>query len=345
MRSSQKVLSFESQNCYRIFKTLSRKDICIMGKVAFLYPGQGSQKVGMGSALLKTNPDLFEKYLAPSDTIANLPITQYCLEGPIETLSQTNVAQPALFTYSLALTDYARRIGFSPDLVAGHSLGEYTATVAAGVLSFAEGLSLVCQRGKLMFQLQNENPGAMAAVIGIPEKLLLDLCASISTHHFVMVSAWNTPTQFVVSGMEAGIEELSETLRSHKGARAIRLATRGAFHTPLMEPARSALSVIMQDMSWHDAHIPLVANVSGNILTKNHLIRQELCEQITNPIRWVQCVQTLVAAGCDTFVELGSSQVLTNLIRAIAPETQFFAADTPEKIVSIAQTLKAHVYA
>jgi [acyl-carrier-protein] S-malonyltransferase len=315
-----------------------------LGKIAFLYPGQGSQKVGMGSELLKAAPALFESYLGQSNAATGIPVTQYCLEGPLEMLSQTHVAQPALFAHSLALTEYVRQLGLYPDMVVGHSLGEYTAAVAAGVLSFAEGIYLVSQRGKLMYQLQNEQPGAMAAIVGLAPEILFDLCASISKKHLVAVTNWNTPTQFVVSGTEDAVQALLEVVRRFKNVRAMRLAVKGAFHSSLMAPVQSALTAIMQDLTWCDAQVPLVANVSGAILTSSQHIRQELIAQITSPVQWVSCVETLIRAGCDTFIELGASQVLTRLVRSIAPDCKTFAVDAPEKIAALAATFNRTVY-
>lgn len=293
----------------------------------------------MGSELMDSFPDLYTTYLLRSNTVAGVPVTQYCFEGPIESLSQTHVAQPALFAHSLALTDYACSVGLRPDIVAGHSLGEYTAAVTSGALSFEDGLHLVSQRGKLMYRVQDEQPGAMAAIVGLAADALHELCADISRRHLVVVTNVNTHTQLVVSGTEYGVLALMGAVSRYTQVRAVRLATKGAFHSPLMKPVQATLSTIMQHVHWRDAHIPLVANVSGKKLVKKQHIRQELLDQITSPVQWVSCIETLLAEGCDTFIELGPSQVLTRLVRSIAPGTKTFAADTPEKIASIARTL------
>lgn len=315
-----------------------------MGKIGFLYPGQGSQKVGMGKELLQSHPALFERYLIQSDRVAGELISQFCLEGPAEALSQTQRAQPALFAYSLALTEYAYELGLSPDIVAGHSLGEYTAAVAAGTISFDQGLYLVCKRGYFMKQIQDEQPGAMAAVFGLGRELLADLCAEISRQDLVAITNWNAPGQLVVSGTEDGVQRLIEAARSQDGGKAMRLPVKGAFHSELMQPVQNAMRAIVQDLFWYDNRIPLVANVTGQILTTGEEIRRELIEQITNPVQWVACVESLVAEGCDTLIELGSGQVLTKLVRLIAPQVTAVAVDTPEKLEIFAKTYQVVSY-
>lgn len=309
-----------------------------MGKIGFLYPGQGSQKVGMGKELAQSDPALFKRYLLRSDLISGERISRYCLLGPQETLSQTQIAQPALFAYSLALTEYALRLGLIPDMVAGHSLGEYTAAVTAGVLSFQEGLSLVCTRGRLMKQAQDERPGAMAAVMGVSKEALDMLCKTISQRDLVLVTNWNAPGQLVVSGTEQGVQRLVDAIGARGTGHALRLPVKGAFHSPLMDFVRDSLRAPMNGLTWHDATIPLVANVSGAVLTRGDEIREELIEQITSPVQWVPCVERLLAEGCDTLIELGAGQVLTKLLRSIAPQVTAVALDTPEKLDAFVKT-------
>jgi len=309
-----------------------------MGKIGFLYPGQGSQKVGMGKELLQCEPGLFERYLVWSDHVTGEPISRLCLEGPLEELNHTQVAQPALFAYSLALTEYAYRLGLFPDMVAGHSLGEYTAAVAAGAISFQEGLALVSRRGRLMKQIQDEKPGAMAAVLGLMRETLTSLCHEVSRHHLVQVTNWNAPGQLVVSGTECGVQKLIEAVQSRSEGKAIRLPVKGAFHSLLMAPVQDVLGELIHTLHWHDSATPLVANVSGVPLTRGADIRQELIEQITHPVQWVLCVERLVAEGCETLIELGSGQVLTRLVRLIAPQVTALAIDTPTKLEAFAKT-------
>jgi [acyl-carrier-protein] S-malonyltransferase len=287
----------------------------------------------MGSDLLRQDPELYERYIRHAEEVAGLPITRLCQEGPLELLTQTEIAQPALFALSLALIEYARRQGVYPAYVAGHSLGEYTAAVAAGVLSFEDGLQVVCLRGKLMAGIQAEQPGAMGAVQGLPLEEVEDLC-ELSTHlGTVTIANINAPLQAVVSGEVAAVEYLLTLARQLGAEKVLRLQVGSAFHSRFMGPVQTELARCLREITWYEPEVPLVANVSGDILRDSASIRQALIDQITSPVRWVDCMATLSSVGCQRYLELGSGRVLTGLAKLQAPESTAFAADSPRKIV------------
>lgn len=308
-----------------------------MGKTTFLFPGQGSQKVGMGSDLLEARPDVYERYLEKADEASGLPIRQLSLEGPIEELTRTDVAQPALFALSLAMNELARENGLQPDFVAGHSLGEYTAAVASGALDPDDGIRLVSQRGRLMADIQNERPGAMAAIIGLPAEHVRELCDKASEAGAVAPANLNTPVQIVTSGEEAAVVKLLELAEAAGADKAIRLQVGAAFHSVLMEPVQQELGRAMEDIDWKDPETPLVGNATGEVKTTGAEVKEALVAQIASPVLWVKCVETLVGEGTDTFLELGSGRVLSGLVRQIDGEVETFAADSPKKLSKFAE--------
>ena len=312
-----------------------------MGKTAFLFPGQGSQKVGMGADLREVEPDTFDRYLDLADEASGLPIKQLCLEGPIEDLTSTDAAQPALFATSLAVLEVARGAGIEADYVAGHSLGEYTAAVASGALGAEDGIRLVARRGALMAASQSERPGAMAAIIGLDSDRVKELCAEASAAGSVAPANLNTPAQIVCSGEEAAVLKLLELAEEAGADKAIRLNVGAAFHSELMKPTQEKMAEAMQDVEWSDPATPLVGNATAELKTTGDEVREALVAQIASPVLWVDCVRTLVGAGCDTFLELGSGRTLSGLVRQIDAEVETFSADSPKKLAKFRERTSA----
>jgi [acyl-carrier-protein] S-malonyltransferase len=304
--------------------------------LGFVFPGQGSQKVGMGAELQAERPELFDRYLGLADEVSGLPVRRLCLEGPIEELTRTDVAQPALFAVGLAVADAAAELGIHPDYVAGHSLGEYTAAVAAGAISAEDGMRVVAERGRLMAGIQSERPGAMAAIIGLSIEQVEQLCQQASEAGVVTVANLNSPTQIVASGEEAGVEALIELAKEAGAKRALRLQVGAAFHSELMVPVYERLGETIQSVSFADPRTPLVAIYSGDVVLSADAIREALLRQIISPVRWVDVVQTLVRAGCRSFLELGPGRVLIGLIRQIEPEAELAVADSVQKLEEFA---------
>ncbi len=285
---------------------------------AYVFPGQGAQYPGMGKDLYEEYPEaraLFDE----ADTILGYSLTQVMFEGSEEELKETQVTQPAIFVHSLAMV---RLLGesFRPDAVAGHSLGEFTALVANGTLSFGDGLQLVYQRAMAMQKACELVPSTMAAIIGLDDKVIEEVCDAIDD--IVVPANYNCPGQVVISGTETGVFRAMEELKKRGAKRAIQLQVGGAFHSPLMEPAREELAGAIEKTPFAEPLCPVYQNATAEPVTDPAEIRKNLVAQLTSPVRWTQSVQRMIADGVNTFVEAGPGKVLQGLIRKIDRRVQ-----------------------
>ena len=290
----------------------------------------------MGAEILAEDADLFGRLLDRADQVSGLPIRQYCLEGPAERLTETQVAQPALFSVSLAVVELATRAGLVPDYLAGHSLGEYTAAVPSGSLSADDGLDVVCLRGRLMAEEQSRHPGAMAAIMGLPVDAVAEICQRAAQGQVVAPANINTASQVVISGEEDAVARAMAAAQEAGAGRAVRLPVGAAFHTDLMKPVQSALAKRLADVVWVAPSVPLMTNAAGSIVTTGEGVRDALVAQIVSPVRWADCVRGLLTAGVTAFLELGPGRVLSGLIRQIDRSAEVAAADSLAKIEKFA---------
>lgn len=282
-------------------------------KTAYIFPGQGSQFKGMGLDLYQNSEsakNLFDK----ANEILGFDITKIMFEGTDEELKQTNVTQPAIFIHSVILA--LNSPDFNPDMVAGHSLGEFSALVAAGSLSFEDGLRLVAQRADAMQKACELQPSTMAAILGLPDQTIEDVCAGI-TDEIVVPANFNCPGQVVISGSIAGIEKACELLKAAGAKRALVLQVGGAFHSPLMEPARAELAAAIKAAEFTAPRCPIYQNVNAKPSTDVQEIKENLIAQLTAPVRWTQSVERMVADGAQNFIECGPGKVLQGLVKKI----------------------------
>ena len=290
-----------------------------MSATAFLFPGQGSQYVGMARDLHDQHPDA-RKLFEQADAIVGFPLSAVCFQGPEEELKQTKNTQPAIFLHSIIVARFYRSEQAS--MAAGHSLGEYSALVYAGALTFEDGLRLVRLRGELMQQAGVDQPGTMAAVVGLDPAVIDEVCRAASEAGIVQAANFNSPGQIVISGSVAGVRRAME-LAKERGAKLVKeLPVSGAFHSPLMESAKSGLRDALASTAIRDAAIPVYANVSAQPVRKAEEIRRLLKEQLTSPVRWEETIRNMAADGASTFIEIGPGKVLQGLVKRIRSDVQ-----------------------
>ena len=279
---------------------------------AYVFPGQGAQFPGMGNDLYE-NSALAKKLFDQANQILGFDITKIMFEGTKEDLKQTKVTQPAVFLHSAIL--YKTLLEEKPDMVAGHSLGEFSALVASQVLSFEDALSLVSKRAMAMQKACDANPSTMAAIIGLKDELIEEVCNSIED--IVVPANYNCPGQVVISGTNSGIDKACKILTDKGAKRALKLAVGGAFHSQLMEPARKELAAAIENTEFSKPICPVYQNVSGNDFIDPTKIKKNLIDQLTSPVRWTQTIINMINDGATEFTEIGPGKVLQGLIRRI----------------------------
>jgi [acyl-carrier-protein] S-malonyltransferase len=279
---------------------------------AFVFPGQGAQFPGMGKDLYENSAEakaLFEK----ANDILGFNITDIMFEGEVEDLKQTKVTQPAIFLHSVLLAKTLEN--FAPDMVAGHSLGEFSALVANGTLTFEDGLKLVSQRAMAMQKACEIAPSTMAAIVGLADDVVEAVCAEIDD--VVVPANYNCPGQLVISGSEAGIDKACELLTEKGAKRAIKLVVGGAFHSPFMEPAREELAAAIEATTFSVPACPVYQNVNAQPVSDPAVIKENLIAQLTAPVKWTQIVENMIAGGATSFTEIGPGKVLQGLVKKV----------------------------
>ncbi|WP_372933817.1 ACP S-malonyltransferase [Mariniphaga sediminis] len=279
---------------------------------AYVFPGQGAQYPGMGKDLFESSSEakaLFEK----ANEILGFAITDIMFDGSADDLKQTKVTQPAIFLHSVLLAKTLKE--FSPDMVAGHSLGEFSALVASGALTFEDGLTLVFKRALAMQKACEVEPSTMAAIVGLEDNVVEEVCSSID--EVVVAANYNCPGQLVISGSEEGVDKACQLLAEKGAKRALKLPVGGAFHSPLMEPAREELAAAIESTNFSAPVCPVYQNVTAEAVSDPEEIKQNLVAQLTAPVKWTQTVRNMIAGGATSFTEIGPGKVLQGLVKKV----------------------------
>lgn len=302
-----------------------------MKRIAFMFPGQGSQTVGMGKELYEKY-DQVKKLYETANEVLNQNITDIMFNGPQETLTETENAQPALLLSSIAVFSLLQEENISPVMTVGHSLGEYSALVAAGALNVEEALPLVKTRGRLMEEAFPKGKGTMAAVLGMDEATIRDHLEKVSEDEVVDIANLNCPGQIVISGSRGGIEQAEEILKEAGARRVIQLNVSGPFHSRLMKPANEKFQESLEKVTINDAKVPVYANVTANPVTDKEEIKQLLIQQLYSPVRFEESIRNMMEEEIDAFVELGTGNVLCGLVRKIDRKMKTFAVQDEKSL-------------
>ena len=309
-----------------------------MTELAFIFPGQGSQQVGMGLELAQAYPTASATF-DEADSVLGRRLSQLCFEGPATARQQTENTQLTVLTCSIAALRVLQELGISPRVVAGHSLGEYSALVAAQVLDLSDALHLVEHRSRFMAEASGRQDCAMAAILGLDEDTLKDFCAEAQSAGVVQVANYNCPGQLIISGDAAAVQKVVERGKEEVGAKRCRLLpVSGAFHSALMEPARGQLQAVIGDFDFHPPQTELVANVTGDFVSTPDEIRQLLVDQVISPVQWDKSIRLIGGTGVSHFVEIGPGKVLGGMVRRILDDA---ACSNVEDIKSLEKTVES----
>lgn len=305
-----------------------------LGKVAFVFPGQGAQYVGMGRDLAEQYPQ-FRRYFDEASEVLGFDLARLCFEGPEERLQETANTQPAILTVSVATLALLRERGLEPDVVAGLSLGEYTALVAAGVLEFRQAVDLVRRRGIYMQEAVPLGEGTMAAILGLESQAVEEICRQARDVGWVEPANYNCPGQVVIAGHVAAVEKAVRLAQEAGAARAVILPVSAPFHCKLLAPAGERLARDLQAVPLAPARIPVVANVTADYVREPEAIRELLIRQVSSPVRWEESVRRMMADGVDTFVEVGPGRTLSGFVRRIDRKLRVFNVEDNQSLVKL----------